>query len=129
MSQNMLRRWHAAASGASPSAETECYFPKIATKALNAYRGLGYGIHFWRTKSKHEVDVVLYGEAGLVAIEVKASARVRASDLDGLKLFRLDYPMARARLVYAGTRRYHDSGIEIVPLEDFFGDAQGVISQ
>jgi predicted AAA+ superfamily ATPase len=92
-------------------------------RALNSYKSLGYEIFFWRTKSKHEVDFVLYGEGGLVALEVKTSSRLRSSDLDGLKLFLEDYPMARARLVYGGSRRYHESGVEIIPAEEFFADA------
>lgn len=91
-------------------------------RVFNAYRNWGYGIYFWRTKSKHEVDFVLYGEKGLVALEVKASGRVRSGDLDGLKLFREDYPMARSFFLYGGTRRYHDSGIDIIPVTEFFAD-------
>jgi hypothetical protein len=32
--------------------------------------------------------------------------------------FREDYPQATAFLLYTGTRRRHDAGIEIVPAED-----------
>jgi predicted AAA+ superfamily ATPase len=89
-----------------------------------AYNQLAFEIFYWRTKSKHEVDFVLYGDSGLVALEVKISSRIRSSDLDGLKLFLQDYPMAKARLIYGGTRAYHESGIDIIPAKDFFDNAK-----
>jgi len=88
-------------------------------RAVNDALGLGYGLHYWHTAGGLEVDVVLYGERGLSAIEVKRSSRVREDDLRGLRAFLHDYPMARAWLVYTGSRRYHEGAIEIVPLPDF----------
>jgi predicted AAA+ superfamily ATPase len=90
-------------------------------KALNDYLGSGYQIFYWRTHSKLEVDFVLYGPNGFHAIEVKRSHRVRAGDLDGLKAFLNDYPQAKCVFVYTGTRAYHESGIDIVPIEEWFG--------
>jgi hypothetical protein len=65
------------------------------------------------------VDLVLYGERGIKAIEVKRSSRVRDNDLRWLHAFLNDYPMARAWLVYTGTHRYREGAVEIVPLADF----------
>lgn len=96
-------------------------------RALNEYRRSDYRLYFWRTKSKAEVDFVLYGKNGLLAIEVKSSARIRPDDLSGLKLFREDYPEAEAFLIYGGDRRYHDSGIEIIPAVDFFRNAKQIL--
>jgi hypothetical protein len=31
--------------------------------------------------------------------------------------------MARALLLYGGSRRYHDGGVDVVPIEDFFANA------
>jgi hypothetical protein len=76
---------------------------------------LGYELHYWRTGNDLEVDFVLYGERGLLAIEVKRSARVRDEDLAGLLAFREDYPMARAFYVHPGGQRAHHRGVEIVP--------------
>jgi len=87
-------------------------------RALNDYRGLGYSLYYWRTAAGDEVDFVLYGERGLVAIEVKMTQQVRSDELRGLRRFRDDYPQATAFFVYAGSRRRHDAGIEIVPAED-----------
>jgi len=47
-------------------------------RALNDYRDLGYAFHYWRTPNGDEVDFVLYGERGVVAIEVKMAQHVTA---------------------------------------------------
>lgn len=52
-------------------------------RAANDNHDLGYTLHYWRTRDKKEIDFVLYGEPGLVAIEVKRAARFRADDLAG----------------------------------------------
>jgi hypothetical protein len=64
------------------------------------------------------IDFVLYGERGLCALEVKRSFRLRDGDLDALRMFRDDYPMARPFVLYGGTRAYHDDGIEVLPVAD-----------
>jgi len=91
-------------------------------RAWNDYRGLGCSLHYWRTPDGDEVDFVLYGEAGLWAIEVKRSGRIRQEDLRGLARFRADYPQARALLLHAGTRRWHESGVDLVPLSEALPD-------
>ena len=88
-------------------------------RAHNANADLSYELSYWRTSSGAEVDFVLYGERGLVAIEVKANARLRGEDYRGLTAFRQDYPMARLFLVYTGSRRSHEAGIDVVPLAEF----------
>lgn len=87
-------------------------------RALNDYRELGYSLHYWRTARGDEVDFVLYGERGLVAFEVKRSPRVRPDDLRGLRRFREDFPKARTYLVHLGGRRWHESGVDILPFEE-----------
>jgi predicted AAA+ superfamily ATPase len=87
-------------------------------RAVNDARGLGWGIHTWRTQAGDEVDFVLYGERGLRAFEVQRSSHVRREDLRALRLFLADYPTARACLAHPGTRRWHESGIEVVPLAE-----------
>jgi predicted AAA+ superfamily ATPase len=88
-------------------------------RAMNAVNEWGYELYHWRTKSKHEVDLVLYGERGLHAIEVKHSAQVRAEDVISLKLFLEDYPMAKAIVVYGGSTLQKHGGITYVPAADF----------
>jgi predicted AAA+ superfamily ATPase len=96
-------------------------------RAWNDYRSLGCSLHYWRTPDGDEVDFVLYGEPGLWAIEVKRSARIRREDLKGLARFREDYPRARALLLHAGTRRWHESGVDIVPLSEALKDLDGTL--
>jgi predicted AAA+ superfamily ATPase len=40
-------------------------------RAVNDYLECGYQLYFWRTKNGLEVDFILYGPEGLIAIEVK----------------------------------------------------------
>ena len=86
-------------------------------RALNDYRDLGYELSYWRTSTGDEVDFVLHGERGLRAFELKRSATVRAADVRGLSRFREDYPEASACLLHLGTRRWHEGGIDFVPLD------------
>ncbi len=87
-------------------------------RAINDYRDLGYRLHYWRTRTGDEVDVVLYGERGLRAFEVKMAHNVRPDDLRALLRFRADFQGAKAHLLYMGHRRWHERGIEIVPFLD-----------
>ncbi|MBI2921478.1 MAG: ATP-binding protein [Planctomycetes bacterium] len=93
-------------------------------RAHNDYRDLGYSLHFWRTPQGREVDFVLYGERGLRAFEVKVSERVRSDDTLGLREFLQDYPMAKASLLHLGSRRWHERGIDVVPIVDVLGDLE-----
>lgn len=86
-------------------------------RALNDALGLGYAIHYWRTAGGTEVDFVLYGERGLLAIEVKRSPQVRPKDLSGLRAFLVDYPEGRALLLHGGPREEHHGAIVARPLE------------
>jgi predicted AAA+ superfamily ATPase len=87
-------------------------------RALNDYKDLEYRLHYWRTANGDEVDFVLYGERGLRAFEVKMAHNVRPDDLRSLLRFRADFPQAKAHLLYLGQRRWHDRGIEVLPLID-----------
>jgi len=86
-------------------------------RAVNDAMELGYSIHYWRTASGTEVDFVLYGERGMLAFEVKRSARVRDEDLAPLQAFGDEYPVAKRFLVHTGKERRHQGGVEIVPVE------------
>lgn len=85
-------------------------------RAVNDGLNLGYDVSFWRTRTGLEVDFVLYGERGLVAIEVKRSSQYRPADLAGLRAFGEDYPMSRRFLFYGGDRAYDVDGIRVLPL-------------
>jgi len=88
--------------------------------ALNSALDLGYQIHYWRTSNGREVDFVLYGPRGLLAFEIKRTARVTPAMLGGLNSFLNDYPMAKAHFVYMGSRLMHEGRISIVPAEQAF---------
>lgn len=87
-------------------------------RAVNDYFELGYDLYYWRTSNQMEVDFVLYGERGLITIEVKRTTRLRKRDLRGLKAFCKDYPMARPILLYGGRYHRYEKGIEIVPISE-----------
>jgi len=85
-------------------------------RATNDNHGLGYQLFHWHTRDHREVDFVLYGERGLVAVEVKRTSRLRQEDLATLRLLGEDYPMARRVLLYGGAREYAVDGIRVLPL-------------
>lgn len=76
-------------------------------------------LHYWQTRSRSEVDFVIYGEYGIYAIEVKNSRRVDASDLTALKHFGEDYPQAQRYLLHRGDNRLKRDGILCMPCEEF----------
>ncbi|MCA8959000.1 MAG: ATP-binding protein [Planctomycetes bacterium] len=85
-------------------------------RSVNDALGLGYSIHYWRSRSGLEVDFVLYGERGLKAIEVKRGARLRESDGKGLQAFLDDYPEAEGLVLYGGSDRRSFGRVDAIPL-------------
>ena len=85
--------------------------------AVNDLYRLGYELFYWRTSNGREVDFVLYGEAGLMAIEVKRAAKIRSKELRGLKSFARDYPMASLYMFYGGDERMYIDDITLIPIE------------
>lgn len=86
-------------------------------RAVNENYRMGYELYYWRTSNSQEVDFVLYGEQGIIAIEVKRTSTIRPREMSGLKAFLNDYPMARAYLLYGGPHHLFEKGIELIPLE------------
>jgi predicted AAA+ superfamily ATPase len=85
-------------------------------RATNDNLQLGYELSYWHTRDHREVDFILYGPRGLLAMEVKRSARFREAELATLRLFRNDYPMARCFFLYTGHDSYEVDGIRVLPL-------------
>jgi|LGOV01.1.fsa_nt_gb hypothetical protein len=79
----------------------------LTTQISRSYRGEGNRPHYF----------VLYGEQGIIAIEVKRTSTVRPREMSGLKAFLKDYPMARPYLLYGGPHHLYEKGIELIPLE------------
>ena len=86
------------------------------------YSGGNHRLHYWQTRSKVEIDFVVYGETGFHALEVKNSVRVRPEDLRGLKKFGEDFPESRRWLLYRGRERLLIDGVLCLPCEEFLLD-------
>ncbi len=89
---------------------------------LNAWCDYSQGNHrlyYWQTRTKVEIDFVVYGETYFHAVEVKNSGKVRPEDLRGLKKFGEDFPESSRWLVYRGKDRLLIDGILCVPCEEF----------
>jgi hypothetical protein len=69
---------------------------------------------YLRWSQTDEVDLVLYGNRGLRAFEVKMAENVRPDDLRSLLRFRADFPDAKTHFLYLGKRRWHDRGMEVL---------------
>ena len=75
------------------------------------------------------MDFVLYGERGLIAIEVKRTATLRKRDLAGLRAFCQDYPMARAILIYGGRYRHYEGNVAVVPIQEALAGLHGLLDE
>jgi len=83
------------------------------------YSDGNHHLYYWQTRSKLEVDFVVYGENGIYALEVKNSTRIRPEDLRGLKNFGDDYPESHRWLLYRGKERLQYENILCVPCDEF----------
>lgn len=88
-------------------------------RAWCAYSDGKHELSYWQTRSKVEVDFVVYGESHFHAIEVKNTSHVRPVDLQGLKSFGKDYPGTSRLLLYRGHERFVRDGILCMPCEEF----------
>lgn len=76
-------------------------------------------LYYWRTKSKLEVDFVVYGSTGPWAIEVKSASNIHSRDLRGLKEFSKDYPEAKCMMLHGGRDKLKIDGILCLPVAQF----------
>ncbi len=97
--------------------------------ALNDSLNLGYKIYYWKTANGIEVDLVLYGQKGIIALEVKRGYRISRAMFRGLKTFLKDYPEARAYFVYGGERILREEAIEVVPLKTFIHNLPKILEK
>jgi predicted AAA+ superfamily ATPase len=79
---------------------------------------LEYELHYWRTSADFEIDFVLYGPRGLIAIEVKRSHTIHSKDLTAMRTFAEDYPEATLFIFYGGRQREYRDNIQIIPMEE-----------
>jgi len=87
----------------------------LAEDRANVLR-LGYKTYYYRTATGTEVDFVMYGERGIIAIEVKSSNTYKPEMVAGLKRFSLDYPEAKLYLFYTGEKKLYINNITVLPL-------------
>jgi len=83
------------------------------------YSNQNDSLSFWRTRSGVEVDFVIYGSKHFYAIEVKNSSYVDSQDLKSLEAFLVDYPMAKAFLLYRGNEKLKIKNVHCIPCEEF----------
>jgi predicted AAA+ superfamily ATPase len=76
-------------------------------------------LHYWQTRSRTEVDFIVYGESGIHAVEVKNSRKVIPEALRGLHSFGEDYPQSRRYFLYRGKDRLQRDGVLCMPCEEF----------
>lgn len=86
-------------------------------RALNDYRGYDYQIFFWRTRSNLEIDFILDGPHGLLAMEIKRSTHIQPKDTRALREFKKDYPDAQCFIFYGGTAPLYLDDITALPIE------------
>jgi predicted AAA+ superfamily ATPase len=106
----------------SPSEIDGAALESLVAQHLRAwcdYSDDNYQLCYWQTRSKVEVDFVIYGKGGFHALEVKNSAHVRPEDLRGLKNFGEDFPESRRWLLYRGRERLLRDNILCMPCEEF----------
>ena len=92
----------------------------LVLQNLRAYidnHNLKYTIHFWRTISGNEVDFILYGDDGLVALEIKRKKVITKKDLSGLRSFKQDYPAAKSILLYGGDKHLQIDETRVLPID------------
>jgi predicted AAA+ superfamily ATPase len=118
-----IMRRHITEERGEPFGRALEHFVLMEILAHRSYRDLGYGVHFWRTKSGLEVDLVL-GE-GEVAVEVKGTSRLDTSDFRSLRAF-LEHNRPRRAIVVCNEHspRVHE-GIEVLPWREFLSRLWG----
>ena len=96
--------------------------------AANDALDLGYKLFYWRSAAQQEVDFILYGARGILAFEVKRTARVSGVHLRGLRAFLKDYPTAKSYFLYGGRRRSREGPIDCLPMEAALRELPGILS-
>lgn len=76
-------------------------------------------LHFWRDRAGHEVDFILEQDGHLVALEIKKSSQVTASDTAGIRTFRDSLKqkslLVRGVVLHAGRARPLDANNVALP--------------
>jgi uncharacterized protein len=86
-------------------------------RAINDYQGYDYQIYYWRTKNNLEIDFILYGPNGLLAIEIKRSSQIQFKETRALREFKKDYPPAQCYVFYGGQATVYEKHVTLLPIE------------
>jgi uncharacterized protein len=114
---NILMKRERILPGSKEFGETLEHLIFCELSAYLSYSASQRPLTFWRSQSQLEVDFVIGDE---VAIEVKATERVRKNDLKGLRALAEELPLKRKIVVCMETSRWQeDDGIEIIPVSEF----------
>ncbi len=89
-------------------------------RAENHYQKWGFDLFCWQVSKGPDVDLVLYGNQGIKALEIKRTDRLRGGELDGLRAFKKDYSMADCFFIYGGHEKRIIDDIMVIPIVDFF---------
>jgi predicted AAA+ superfamily ATPase len=87
-------------------------------RATNDYMGYDYQIYFWRTKNNLEIDFILYGPNGLLAIEIKRSSHIQYKETRALREFKKDYPPAQCYVFYGGPVTIYEEQVTLIPIRE-----------
>jgi len=87
-------------------------------RAINDYEGYEYQIYYWRTKNNLEIDFVLYGPNGLLAIEIKRSSNIQYKETRALREFKKDYPPAQCFVFYGGQVTLYQGHVTLIPVKE-----------
>ena len=85
-------------------------------RAMNEYLECDYRIYFWHTRNHLEIDFVLYGPQGLLAIEIKRSSQVQFKQTRALREFKKDYPPAKCYVFYGGSTPQYLDDVIVLPI-------------
>lgn len=88
-------------------------------RAWIAYAERNLALYTWRTPRGSEIDFILYGADGFLAIEVKNTGQVRSGDLRALRAFRREYPSCQSVLLYRGEERLLRDDVLCLPVGEF----------
>jgi predicted AAA+ superfamily ATPase len=111
-----LRRLPRVTSASADFGELFEHFVFLEVRAWVDYRSPRTPLHFWRSTSGFEVDLLLDGR---VAVEVKSTERAQERDLKGVRAIREEKGITRAIVVCREPRPRLVDGIEIMPWEYF----------
>lgn len=114
----MLRRLPTISPSSADFGEFFEHFLVLEVRAWIDYRSPRTTLHYWRSTSDYEVDLVV---GGSVAIEVKATERPQDQHLRSLRAIREEKGIVRAILVCRESRPRLVGGIEIMPWTHFLG--------